>query len=351
VNTNSAVVQFRGAGPRRRDVDDRAIDEFAGGLLTSECLDPAQFHAEGEVWIADAKLAGTAAAFEQAALGGQPVATPNGGRQTFAILRDLDAPWPTPTRCSAQLPRPPSPNTRSATQSQAAPTRVPSPALSSPLRPSGPPRPTARRPSRRLRLCDARQLSQLERLRSRHTAGPLPLTRPEREAGLRVATAPMIREPDELESKVDKRSGLRFYRIQPADRERTRARVERSSRPGSTRARARCSPSAQGPPIHLSHADLELWGLTDRLTAPIDEDLSRGERLCVMKAGGTRLAILRERRGDDRADRDALDRSRHRGRARGRRRRSRHADRFGFGRDDVAAPQLAPTPQLHLTVD
>ena len=53
------------------------------------------------------------------------------------------------------------------------------------------------------------------------------LTRPEREAGLRVATAPMIREPDELEWEVEERSGLRFYRIQPADREPTHARVEK----------------------------------------------------------------------------------------------------------------------------
>ena len=49
------------------------------------------------------------------------------------------------------------------------------------------------------------------------------LTRPEREAGLRVATAPMIRAPDELRWEVEERSGLRFYRIHPADREPTRA--------------------------------------------------------------------------------------------------------------------------------
>jgi predicted amidohydrolase len=45
-------------------------------------------------------------------------------------------------------------------------------------------------------------------------------------------------------------------------------------------------------PFNFSEADLELWGLADRLTAPIDEDLSRGERLCVVEAGGVRLAIL-----------------------------------------------------------
>jgi predicted amidohydrolase len=45
-------------------------------------------------------------------------------------------------------------------------------------------------------------------------------------------------------------------------------------------------------PFNFSHEDLELWGLADRLTAPIDEDLSRGERVCVVEAGGARLAIL-----------------------------------------------------------
>ena len=45
-------------------------------------------------------------------------------------------------------------------------------------------------------------------------------------------------------------------------------------------------------PFNFSEQDLELWGLAGRLTAPIDEDLSRGERVCVVEAGGARLAIL-----------------------------------------------------------
>jgi predicted amidohydrolase len=45
-------------------------------------------------------------------------------------------------------------------------------------------------------------------------------------------------------------------------------------------------------PFNLSADDLELWGLTGRLPGPIDEDLSRGERVCVVEAGGVRLAIL-----------------------------------------------------------
>ena len=45
-------------------------------------------------------------------------------------------------------------------------------------------------------------------------------------------------------------------------------------------------------PFNFSHDDLELWGLADRLTGPVDEDLSRGRRVCVVEAGGARLAIL-----------------------------------------------------------
>lgn len=39
----------------------------------------------------------------------------------------------------------------------------------------------------------------------------------------------------------------------------------------------------------LSQADLELWGLDGRLAAAIDEDLTRGERVCVVETGGARL--------------------------------------------------------------
>lgn len=179
------------------------------------------------------------------------------------------------------------------------------------------------------------------------------LTRPEREAGLRVATTPMIREPDELHWEVDERSGLRFYRIHPADREPTRARVNQviaawddqdvtigvapelclsrallerwqvalSERTGAGSSRLRLVVAGSGNmdgssppaneallldartgevlvrqrkvhPFNFSHADLELWGLADRLTGPIDEDLARGRRVCVVEAGGARLAIL-----------------------------------------------------------
>ena len=54
-------------------------------------LDPAEFQAEGEAWMGDAKVAATAARVEQAALDGEPVGAPEGGRQTFAVLLGLDA--------------------------------------------------------------------------------------------------------------------------------------------------------------------------------------------------------------------------------------------------------------------
>jgi predicted amidohydrolase len=176
------------------------------------------------------------------------------------------------------------------------------------------------------------------------------LTRRERETGLRIATAPLIRAPDELHWEVEPRVGRRFYRIHPADREPTCARVESViaawdeqgvaigvapelclspallvhwqaalHRRASSRLRlvvagsgnlAGSSPPANEAvlldgrsgevlarqrkvhPFNFSPEDLELWGLSDRLSGPIDEDLSRGARVCVVEAGGARLAIL-----------------------------------------------------------
>jgi predicted amidohydrolase len=176
------------------------------------------------------------------------------------------------------------------------------------------------------------------------------VTRPEREGGLRVATAPLIRAPDELRWQVEERGGLRFYRIHPADREPTRARVERviaawdeqdaaigvapelclspallerwqealaAAGAGRLRLVVAGSGNLDGSsppsneavlldgrtgevltrqrkvhPFNFTQQDLELWGLTDRMTGPIDEDLSRGSRVRVIEAGGARLAIL-----------------------------------------------------------
>jgi predicted amidohydrolase len=179
------------------------------------------------------------------------------------------------------------------------------------------------------------------------------LTRPDRDGGLRVATTPMIREPEELKWEGEERGGLRFYRIHPKDSDATRERVERviagwddhdvaiglapelclspallESWQVALRTRARAATSRlrvvvagsgnvdqTAPPVNaavlldartgeplvkqrkvhpfnFSQADLELWGLAGRLNAPIDEDLTRGERVCVVEAGGVRLAIL-----------------------------------------------------------
>jgi predicted amidohydrolase len=179
------------------------------------------------------------------------------------------------------------------------------------------------------------------------------LARPDREAGMRIAAAPMIREPDELHWEVYERGGLRFYRIHPANREPTRRRIERviaawddhdvtigivpelclspdllecwqaalrgrehaatsrlrlvlagsgnvegSTPPANTAVLLDASTGetvAVQPKIHpfnFSPEDLELWRLGDRLSAPIDEDLRRGERVCVIEAGGARMAIL-----------------------------------------------------------
>lgn len=180
------------------------------------------------------------------------------------------------------------------------------------------------------------------------------LTRPDRETGLRVATTPFIADPDELHWQVHERADLRFYRIAPADRPVTRARTARvidrfdagratiamapelcltRSLLGDWGAALRGRPDACSSPLrlvlagtgdlegagarpsntavlmdastgevlvrqrkihpfNLSEADAELWGLTGRLGAPVDEDLDPGERVCVVEAGGVRLAVL-----------------------------------------------------------
>jgi predicted amidohydrolase len=179
------------------------------------------------------------------------------------------------------------------------------------------------------------------------------LTPRDRLAGLRVATTPMIRDPEELRWEVKERAGLRFYRIHPADHEPTRERIEhviaewdafdasigvapelclspyllerwqaalggRAGAPGASLRLVlagsgnveRADPPANAAllldaltgevlvrqhkihPFNLSPADVELWGLDDRFEAPIDEDLTRGERLSIIEAGNVRMAIL-----------------------------------------------------------
>ncbi|MFL5884097.1 MAG: hypothetical protein ACJ77M_03430 [Thermoleophilaceae bacterium] len=179
------------------------------------------------------------------------------------------------------------------------------------------------------------------------------LVRTHRETGLRIATAPMIREPDELHWEVHERGELRFYRIHPADRDPTARRIERviaswdehdvtigiapelclsrhllerwrtalRDREAAASNRLRLVVAGTGNvegttppsntavlldaqtgeplvqqrkihPFNFTPDDLALWGLADRFDAPIDEDLTRGERLCVLEAGGVRIAIL-----------------------------------------------------------
>ncbi len=317
-------------------------------------LDPAQFHAEGEAWMGDAEVAATAAEVERAALDGEPVAAPDGGRRTVAVLIGLDAAL---IHANPVLGRTAPPALSEYALRYAESGRLDSGALPGALLPR------FARPGRRGQLpddladafCSVVRVSAADWDACDHAALPARSrrTRPEREAGLRVATAPMIREPDELDWEVEERSGLRFYRIHPADREPTRVRVEKviaawdeqdvaigvapelclsrtllecwqlalRERDGAGTSRLRLVVAGSGnvdgssPPVNeavlldartgevlvrqpkvhpfnFSQQDLELWGLDDRLTAPIDEDLRRGGRVCVVEAGGARLAIL-----------------------------------------------------------
>ena len=312
-------------------------------------IDAAEFHAAGEGWMAESAAA--AAAVEQAALGGEPVAEPDGGRDTFAAALGLDAALAHANPLFGGAP-PPALAEYALRYAEAG--RLDSGAL------PGARLPRFARPGRRGQLPDdlADAFGSVVRVRAadwdacEHVALPVRarLTRREREAGLRVATAPLIREPDELRWEVEERAGLRFYRIHPADREPTCARIERviaawnakgvaigvapelclspallecwqtalsqraagrlrlvvagsgnldgssppaneavllDGRTGEVLARQR-----KVHPFNFSQHDLELWGLADRLSGPIDEDLSRGDRVCVVEAGGARLAIL-----------------------------------------------------------
>jgi predicted amidohydrolase len=317
-------------------------------------LDADRFHAEGEAWMADPALASTAAAAEQAALDGRPIASADGGQEIFGTLLGLD-------RALAYA-NPFFAGAAPSALSEYALRYAESGRLDSGERP-GALLPRFARPGRRGQLPDdlADAFGFVVRVDAArwdacdHAALPAHsrLSRPDRETGLRVATAPMIRAPDELEWEVQERSGLRFYRIHPADMEPTRERVDKviaawdehdvvigvapelclsralldrwqsalSERAAAATSRLRLVVAGSGDvegasppaneallldartgevlvrqrkvhPFNFSPEDLELWGLADRLTAPIDEDLDRGERVCVIEAGGARLAIL-----------------------------------------------------------
>ena len=313
-------------------------------------IDAAEFLAGGERWLLDPEIQAAAQLVEAAALAGDPVEAGH----PFAALLGLDAAL---AHASPVLggPAPPA-------LSEYALRYAESGRFDSGARP-GALLPRFARPGRQGQLPDdlADAFAAVVRVGARewesceHRSLPAHarLTRPQREAGLRIATAPMIREPDELHWEVHERGGLRFYRIHPADLEPTRHRIERviagwdehdvaigiapelclspellERWREALRGRARAATSrlrlvlagsgnvegstppantavlldattgetvAHQPKLHpfnFSPEDLDLWRLSDRLTAPIDEDLRRGERVCVIEAGGARLAIL-----------------------------------------------------------
>src|SRR5262245_1246848 len=204
----------------REDYADRFCELF-------DQLNPTEFRAEGESWMRDSQVVATAAAVEQAALDGEPVALPASRPQAFAGLLGLDAALAHANPVSGEAAPP--------ALTEYALRYAESGRFDSGARP-GALLPRFARPGRRGQLPEdlADAFGSVVRVNSAawdacdHIALPARsrLTRPEREAGLRVATAPMIREPDELHWEVEERSGLRFYRIHPADRESTTARVE-----------------------------------------------------------------------------------------------------------------------------
>lgn len=328
-------------------------------------LAPAEFRSAGEGWIGDARVWAIAAEVEAEALDGalgaaaalervERAPTGERARLRFALLRGLDAALAHANPLLAGVT--PAPLAEYALR-YAESGRLDSGAVPGALLPR------FARPGRRGQLPEvlADAFGAVVRVGAREWEAcdhrTLPsharLARPDREAGLRIATAPMIREPDELHWEVHERGGLLFYRIHPADREPTRRRierviagwderdvaigivpelclspdllecwraalrgreraatsrlrlvlagsgnVERSTPPANTAVLLDASTGetvAHQPKIHpfnFSPEDLELWRLRDRLRAPIDEDLSRGERLCVIEAGGARVAIL-----------------------------------------------------------
>ena len=215
-------------------------------------LDVERFHEEGEAWMADPAVAATAAAVEQAVLAGEQV--PDGG--AFAVLLGLDAALAhaNPLLAGAAPPALTEYALRYAESGRFDSGAIPGALL-----------PRFARPGRRGQLPDdlADAFGSVVRVDAAgwdacdHLALPARsrLTRPEREAGLRVATAPMIRAPEELRWEVEERSGLRFYRIHPADREPTRARIEKVIAAWDEQGVA----IGVAPELCLSRALLERW--------------------------------------------------------------------------------------------
>jgi predicted amidohydrolase len=329
----------------------RQVNDYADLLCELfDRIDGADFHAHGERWLVDPELQAAAAGIEAAALAGDVVDVGH----PFAALVGLDAAL---AHANPLLGGPPPPALSEYALRYAESGRFDSGAVPGGLLPR------FARPGRRGQLPEDLADALVATVRVPASAwdacdhatlpGHARLTRLDRDAGLRIGTAPMIRDPDELEWEVEERSGMRFYRIRPADDDATRSRVERviagwderdvaigvapelclspvlletwqaalRGRPDAARSRLRLVVPGSGNveqatppantavlldaqtgellvqqrkvhPFNFSPADLELWGLDGRLSAPADEDLQRGERVCIVEGGGARLAIL-----------------------------------------------------------
>src|SRR5919199_3673129 len=163
-------------------------------------IDPAEFRADGESWLFDRKMQTAAAGVEAAALAGEPVEV----RHPFAALLGLDAAL---ARVNPLLGGPAPPALGEYALRYAESGRFDSGAGPGALLPR------FARPGRRGPLpqdpADAFgagvrvQQTYWDACDHATLPGHARLTRPDREAGLRVATAPMIREPDELEWEVE----------------------------------------------------------------------------------------------------------------------------------------------------
>jgi predicted amidohydrolase len=313
-------------------------------------LDADEFHAHGEAWTTDAELAGIAARVEEAALGGREIEDPETARDVFATLLGLDAAL---AHANPLLGTTPPPALTEYALRYAEAGRFDSGDVPGALLPR------FARPGRSGQLptdmADAFgavvRVGRTDHDACDHVALPAHarLTRKDRDGGLRVATAPVIRDPGELDWQIHERSGRRFYRIHPADKAPTKARIERviaawdehdvaigvapevclspalldcwQTALAQRTGRLRLVMAGSGnldrsePPVNeavlldartgevlvrqrkvhpfnFSEDDVELWGLTGRLTAPVDEDLTRGRKVCIVEAGGARLAIL-----------------------------------------------------------
>src|SRR5262245_57280104 len=233
------------------------ISQVSGDLADLFCelfdgIDAAEFFDRGESWLVDREVQAAAAEVEAAALGGEPVAV----RHPFAALLGLDAAL---ARANPLLGGAPPPALSEYALRYAESGRFDSGAGPGALLPR------FARPGRRGQLPDdlADAFGAVVRVHAAEwdacdhatLPGHARLTRRDREPGLRVATAPMIREPDELEWEVEERGGLRFYRIRPADLEATRRRVERVIAGWDERDVA----IGVAPELCLSPALLESW--------------------------------------------------------------------------------------------